>query len=235
MAVSSDPAEIAAMGFDAFAAAVGAELLRWGGQRRNHRILRAIWAAAQVPGGVERNAPAALSGPGSPSVTGTAPSTRSPRSRPAWSRCSTPWASPSWSPPSPGCPPSGRRDPGRGRRPRPLRLRPHLGQTRRAVPARERVGHLRRHDQGLRAWPPRAAHRRLACRVGGSAPTTRSTPPAITTSPAGPPTPCTPARPAPPSPPPCCASCSSSSPGASPGIPAIAARRPYEGVVAQAA
>lgn len=60
MALSCDPAEIVAMGYDAFADAVGAELARWGGQRRSHRILRAIWAAAQVPGGVERERSAAL-------------------------------------------------------------------------------------------------------------------------------------------------------------------------------
>ena len=60
MAVSCDPSEIVAMGYDAFAAAVGDELAQWGGQRRNHRILRAIWAAAQVPGGVERERAAAL-------------------------------------------------------------------------------------------------------------------------------------------------------------------------------
>jgi transposase len=52
MAVSSDPDQIAAMGYAAFAAAVTAELGHWGGQRRNLRILRAIWAAAQAPGGV---------------------------------------------------------------------------------------------------------------------------------------------------------------------------------------
>ena len=60
MAVSVDPAEILAGGYDAFAAAVGAELARWGGQRRNHRIMQAIWAAALDPGGVERERPAAL-------------------------------------------------------------------------------------------------------------------------------------------------------------------------------
>jgi transposase len=52
LAVSTDPSEITAMGFDAFAAAVTAELPRWGAHRRNLRILRAIWAAAQDPGGV---------------------------------------------------------------------------------------------------------------------------------------------------------------------------------------
>lgn len=60
MAVSCDPGVIMAMGFDAFAAAVAVELGRWGGQRRNLRILRAIWAAAAEPGGVERERPAAL-------------------------------------------------------------------------------------------------------------------------------------------------------------------------------
>lgn len=60
MAVSCDPTEIVAMGYDAFVVAVGAELARWGGQRRNHRVLRAIWAAAQAPGGVQRERAAAL-------------------------------------------------------------------------------------------------------------------------------------------------------------------------------
>jgi transposase len=60
MAVSCDPTEIVAMGFDAFAAAVGAELGRWGGRRRSHRILEALWAAAQQPDGVTRERPAAL-------------------------------------------------------------------------------------------------------------------------------------------------------------------------------
>ena len=54
MAVSCDPDEIAAMGYDAFAIAVSDELSRWGGQRRHLGILRAIWAAALDPGGVER-------------------------------------------------------------------------------------------------------------------------------------------------------------------------------------
>src|SRR5699024_3238443 len=53
MAVSCDPDEICAMGWDAFAAAVTAELGRWGGKRRNLRILQAVWAAAHDPGGVE--------------------------------------------------------------------------------------------------------------------------------------------------------------------------------------
>ncbi|MBB5154521.1 transposase [Saccharopolyspora phatthalungensis] len=52
MAVSTDPARIMAMGFDAFAAAVRDELPRWGGSRRNLRILRAIFDAARTPGGV---------------------------------------------------------------------------------------------------------------------------------------------------------------------------------------
>lgn len=60
MAVSVDPAEIMAMGYDTFTAAVGDELARWGGSRRNHRILRALWDAAADPDGVERERPAAL-------------------------------------------------------------------------------------------------------------------------------------------------------------------------------
>jgi transposase len=60
MAVSCDPGEITAMGYDAFAGAVTVELGRWGGQRRSHRILQAIWVAALCPDGVERERPAAL-------------------------------------------------------------------------------------------------------------------------------------------------------------------------------
>jgi transposase len=60
MAVSCDPEAIVAMGYDTFVAAVGADLVRWGGVRRNHRILQAIWAAAVDPDGVERERPAAL-------------------------------------------------------------------------------------------------------------------------------------------------------------------------------
>ena len=58
MSVSTSPAVIAAMTYDDFADAVGAELRRWGGTRRNHRILRAVHAAAGDPGGVpsERDA-----------------------------------------------------------------------------------------------------------------------------------------------------------------------------------
>ncbi|GAB3901043.1 hypothetical protein GCM10029964_089280 [Kibdelosporangium lantanae] len=52
LAVSTDPDRLAAMGFDAFADAVRDELPRWGGTRRNLRILRAIFTAAQAPGGV---------------------------------------------------------------------------------------------------------------------------------------------------------------------------------------
>lgn len=60
MAVSCDPDEVVAMGFDAFAGSVTAELDRWGGQRRNLRILRAVWAAAVEPGGVERERASAV-------------------------------------------------------------------------------------------------------------------------------------------------------------------------------
>lgn len=58
MSVSTFPEVIAAMTYEAFADAVGVELTRWGGTRRNHRVLRAIHAAAVQPGGVpgERDA-----------------------------------------------------------------------------------------------------------------------------------------------------------------------------------
>jgi transposase len=47
------------MGYEAFAAAVAAQVGRWGGQRRNLRVLRAIWTAAQAPGGVDAERAAA--------------------------------------------------------------------------------------------------------------------------------------------------------------------------------
>ena len=44
----------------AFARAVGAELGRWGGQRRSHRILSAVWAATGDPAGVAAQRPGGL-------------------------------------------------------------------------------------------------------------------------------------------------------------------------------
>ncbi|MGH2732162.1 MAG: transposase [Actinomycetota bacterium] len=60
MAVPTDPDVIAGMGYEAFAAAVSAELARWGGKRRSLRIVRAVFAAASAPSGVgwEREASA---------------------------------------------------------------------------------------------------------------------------------------------------------------------------------
>lgn len=59
MSVSTHPGEIAAMGYDEFAAAVTGQLGRWGGRRRNHRIMRGVYAAAQAPGGVQAERDAA--------------------------------------------------------------------------------------------------------------------------------------------------------------------------------
>jgi transposase len=58
MRVSTDPGVIAALGYEAFTARVGQELRALGGRRRNHRIMRAIFAAAQAPDGLawERHA-----------------------------------------------------------------------------------------------------------------------------------------------------------------------------------
>jgi transposase len=53
MTVTCDPAVIVAMGFDAFAEAVRVQLRADGGQRRDLRILRAVYQAALAPGGVE--------------------------------------------------------------------------------------------------------------------------------------------------------------------------------------
>jgi transposase len=52
LTVSTEPAVIAAMGPDLFAQAVREELRAWGGLRRNHRVLGAVFEAAQHPGGV---------------------------------------------------------------------------------------------------------------------------------------------------------------------------------------
>jgi len=55
-----DPASLARLGRARFARAVAAELGRWGGQRRCHRILAAVWAAASDPTGVAAQRPGAL-------------------------------------------------------------------------------------------------------------------------------------------------------------------------------
>jgi hypothetical protein len=73
MSVSTHPDPIVAMGFDAFAAAVHAELPHWGAQRRNLRILRAIHAAARAPRGVDPNATPPANAPPTHCATGTAP------------------------------------------------------------------------------------------------------------------------------------------------------------------
>lgn len=52
MGISTDPAVIAAIGYPAFCERVGERVRALGGRRRNHRIMRAIFAAAQTPGGV---------------------------------------------------------------------------------------------------------------------------------------------------------------------------------------
>ena len=83
MAVATDPEQIAAMSLDAFAAAVREQLPRWGGARRNLRILRAIHAAPKLPAAWPPNAPQPANAPPTRSTTGTAPSTSSPTSRPA--------------------------------------------------------------------------------------------------------------------------------------------------------
>lgn len=64
MAVSTHPEVIAAMSYEALTAAVREQLGSWGGQRVNHRVLRAVHAAAAAPGGVdvERDAAAERAG-----------------------------------------------------------------------------------------------------------------------------------------------------------------------------
>jgi len=60
----SDPAGLRRLGYARFAGAVTVELGRWGGQRRCHRVLRAVWAAATDPAqlrvGVATQRPGAL-------------------------------------------------------------------------------------------------------------------------------------------------------------------------------
>jgi transposase len=58
MRVSTDPAQIAALDYETFATDVGEQLRALGGRRRNHRIMRGLYAAAQAPDGLaaERHA-----------------------------------------------------------------------------------------------------------------------------------------------------------------------------------
>jgi transposase len=66
-------------GLARFARQVSVELGRWGGQRRCHRILRAVWVAATDPAplGSPPNGPAAWNTPGWCLATGTTPSASS--------------------------------------------------------------------------------------------------------------------------------------------------------------
>jgi transposase len=52
MRVSTDPAQIAALGYETFTRRVGEQLRGLGGRRRNHRIMRGLFAAARAPGGI---------------------------------------------------------------------------------------------------------------------------------------------------------------------------------------
>ena len=83
LAVATDPATIVAMGYDAFASAVAAELGRWGGRRRRHQIMRAVFAAAQTPGGVATERAGAAERAASPWPTGIVPSSNWVRSKAA--------------------------------------------------------------------------------------------------------------------------------------------------------
>lgn len=59
LSVSTDPSVIVAMGIDAFSEAVRTALPSWGGVRRNHGIMNRAFEAAQHPGGVRTEVPAA--------------------------------------------------------------------------------------------------------------------------------------------------------------------------------
>ena len=52
-----DPVRIRRLGFTRFARAVARELPRWGGRRRNLRILRALFAATGDDRGSHRSGP----------------------------------------------------------------------------------------------------------------------------------------------------------------------------------
>ena len=151
------------------------------GVRRNLRILRAIWAAAQAPGGVGAERDAALERAADAlrdwhralgeitdvetrmlAVLDALESDRAGHHAPraVRGRC--------------------RGDPGRDRRPGPLRLRPHLGQTRRAVsrgptsPAPSPAPPRSPAGAGPGCAPPPGVPSGVRCG------TTRSTPPAST-------------------------------------------------------
>jgi transposase len=154
-------------GWTRFAAAVTRELPAWGGRRRCHRIMRAVYEAttcqrgvlAHRPGGLERAGFALADWQQLTRDRGdvedrmvavldqldlTGPARRHPRAV------------------------RGRRrgDPRRDRRPGPLRHRPRPGQARRAVSAGQRVRPPHRPDHHLPARPPPAAAGRLAGRLG---------------------------------------------------------------------
>jgi hypothetical protein len=175
-----DPARIRRLGLARFARAVARELPRWGGRRRHLGILRALYAATgetvgHIPAG--RGAGAQRAGAGRLQAgAGGAGRGGGPHGQGAGR--ARPGRAGDQHPRSVG----GRRrgDPGRDRRPGPLRRRQGGGQARRPVPPRQRLGRLAGKTTisgrvgRCCGWPPGG-------RWGARCRTTRSSPPATPT------------------------------------------------------
>ena len=116
------------------------EITKRGGQKPSLRIVRNLFAALADPAGVIAHRRGALERVALVLEDWPVDQRTAGRDRDAgWSRCSTSSSSPSWSPRSTGISAGRRRgDPGRDRRPAPVRHRPGDGQARRPG-AREKL------------------------------------------------------------------------------------------------
>jgi len=171
----SDPAGLRRLGYARFAGAVTVELGRWGGQRRCHRVLRTVWAAATDPAqlrvGVATQRPGALER--AALVLGdwhhalaqqTEIELRMVGALDTLQLTTVVTSIPGLSAVGAAAILAEAGDPG------PLRHRPGAGQARRAVPTRQRLGRLRWQDHHLGAGPATAAGRGLAGGLGCAAP-----------------------------------------------------------------
>jgi transposase len=93
--VTTDPEQLLQLRYDVFARKVTRAVARLGGQRRCHRIMRAVHVAAADPRTVPWTGPGPPSGPASPCRTCRPPRPRWPRWPIAWSACSARSATPS--------------------------------------------------------------------------------------------------------------------------------------------
>jgi hypothetical protein len=167
LAVSAHPAAIAVMTEQDFLAALAAQVKAAGCHRICRRVARAVHAAAACPGGIaaERDAALERAGFAYHDWMAARAAIAEVEARMVAVLDELHLTHPGRHHPGPVRRQRGG-DPGRDRRPGPLRQPAHLGQARRARPPGQRDRHLPRQDPHLRPRPARPAHRRLASNLG---------------------------------------------------------------------